>query len=547
MPQFELWFSNPTSPELARTKLSYPLSESPLLSVRGKSSSLFGSQTGTFQWTPAVMGLSILMLYTAAEYLEKSDAEIALEGTRDSLIASFDFAIGKPPVWIQEMFSSSKSGEAFVKRAFRRNNPEFKAGDAVILSLNTSLIPAAAVQIYMDGVACQDPADLKIFASRIIQESSKTGAITILKSVAATHAPSTDKKTLEDIPFPFGFSNIKEDLHAWFSEEALTVLRNTDIFTEHKTAGVLNHIVQDSLFSQLAGNGVTLLNNIKTPKALDKRFGLLAGYPELEKELLEGPPLTVALPMGFAGSTAILYFLRDIKGYNICINANFCYAIEIMRRIITGQFSEPPDLCVIGSAPAATLLQHGLRVGYQPLMLAPGMTHRIIGSTSAGKVPELNNGEIHFIKEDPSTSGFYLDTLHKQNLVSKNRVRLTHAEPHEIFELLQSADPDARGLLFFPFYHLNIRFNGSVLLDHPADAINIKESFMFYHERLRERSKQLEAFELAFRDAWLTLRSGGPALSQTVQCIISDTEYLKALQRFSGLYTLMNPSLSVTT
>jgi hypothetical protein len=46
----------------------------------------------------------------------------------------------------------------------------------------------------------------------------------------------------------------------------------------------------------------------------------------------------------------------------------------------------------------------------------------------------------------------------------------------------------------------------------------------------------LTAFDVAVRDAWLTLRLGGVRLTRVIERLVSDTEYLELFTRYTGLY-----------
>ncbi len=118
------------------------------IAVRGKTSGPL-RQAGSFQWTSAVKGLSLLVLRTCA-----GKAEMLLSGEKDSLASSLDYAISKQPVWLTEMFGCDSQGSSLAKRLILRTNAERKRPGPVVLGLNQLFLNPNQISIYSDGKRC---------------------------------------------------------------------------------------------------------------------------------------------------------------------------------------------------------------------------------------------------------------------------------------------------------------------------------------------------------------------------------------------------------
>jgi len=143
--------------ELLGTEFSTPSGRT-LRTVRGKESgACLGA--GTFKWTAAVRGLLILFLRTTVSRLDPT-CDPVLEGSRGSVAGSFDFALSKGPVWIVEMFGATATGELFAKRLFRRVNSNQKRPGPVRVTVNSTLLPPGAVEVFVGALPVTTPKEL---------------------------------------------------------------------------------------------------------------------------------------------------------------------------------------------------------------------------------------------------------------------------------------------------------------------------------------------------------------------------------------------------
>ena len=118
-------------------------------SVRGKSAGAYGG-AGSFQWTSAVKGLSLLAVRAVSKIQEPF-----ISGSAGSLAASLDYAISKQPLWLTEMFGCDQAGVSLLRRMILRTNPERKRPGPVILSFNQKFMPLARIVIFSERALCE--------------------------------------------------------------------------------------------------------------------------------------------------------------------------------------------------------------------------------------------------------------------------------------------------------------------------------------------------------------------------------------------------------
>lgn len=133
--------------ELIEVEFIFPTGES-RRSVRGKQSGA-SFAAGTFQWTSAVRGLSLLAVRTAAQ-IEMG----MISGENGSITASLDYAISKQPMWLIDMFGVDRFGTSLIRRMISRTNPERKRPGPTILAINPNYLSADGINIFVDGVRC---------------------------------------------------------------------------------------------------------------------------------------------------------------------------------------------------------------------------------------------------------------------------------------------------------------------------------------------------------------------------------------------------------
>ena len=142
-------FSGSSQPELLMVTFSSSITGKTCNSVRGKTPGAFRN-AGTFQWTSAVHGLSILMLRSKL-HAHGATVSPVIHGPRNSLASSLDYAVSKGPFWLSEMFGFTANGDPVAKRLFQRSNPNLKRPGPVAVAINQAILPDNAITVQIEG------------------------------------------------------------------------------------------------------------------------------------------------------------------------------------------------------------------------------------------------------------------------------------------------------------------------------------------------------------------------------------------------------------
>lgn len=173
MAKMALYFYSRQSVVLEKISFTHPLLQKPRVSVRGKTSGAY-IDAFSFQWTSALRGLVVLLLYEKAANGAGSDSiclrEPLLKGGQKSLAASLDFALAKQPVWILDTFGIDEKGRSLLRRLLLRTNPERKRGGEVFISLNRHQLCPADVEVYVNDGLVESSEELRLLSMKIAQE-----------------------------------------------------------------------------------------------------------------------------------------------------------------------------------------------------------------------------------------------------------------------------------------------------------------------------------------------------------------------------------------
>jgi hypothetical protein len=135
--------------QLISTVFRPALNAAALCCVRGKTAGAFDGY-GSFQWTRAVEGISILAVQTVLSQ-HSAQYPALLQGERGSLAAALDFAISKQPAWLADMFGVQLHGRPVSQLLFSRTNTHLKRPGPVVISINQRLLPAQSIQLQWNG------------------------------------------------------------------------------------------------------------------------------------------------------------------------------------------------------------------------------------------------------------------------------------------------------------------------------------------------------------------------------------------------------------
>ncbi len=161
--RIELYFSQMSPLGMERVKFSYPSLHEDRLAVRGKAASAWGSIL-SFQWSLAVQALALLLVRTA---LSPRGEPPVLCGGAGSIAASLDYAIGKQPAWLLDMFGVDAQGIALIRRVIRRTNPERKRGGDVAISIRPSVLSGESISVFVGNKRVKDSVELTHLAKEI--------------------------------------------------------------------------------------------------------------------------------------------------------------------------------------------------------------------------------------------------------------------------------------------------------------------------------------------------------------------------------------------
>lgn len=138
--------------------------------VRGKCAGAY-ARAGSFQWTSAVRGLSLLLVRAC-----DASQSPTLHGDAGSLAASLDYAISKEPMWLTDMFGYDSDGVCTARRIVLRTNTERKRPGPTVVSLNHRYLRSDCISIFTDGRRCsrEDLLELGVTLSGVIQSEDTT-------------------------------------------------------------------------------------------------------------------------------------------------------------------------------------------------------------------------------------------------------------------------------------------------------------------------------------------------------------------------------------
>jgi len=512
-----LHFFGTKSLALGELSFSHPLIPRETRSVRGKTQGAHAGCT-SFPWGPVAKGLSLLLLRARAFGTDYG----VLRGDGGSFAASLDYALSKPPVWFQELFGSDRRGETLGRRIIRRTNPERKRPGPVTLALNPHQLVPENIEVRWNGQTLLLEQDIRL----LLQNLENVIGVTRERLEVTTPTLSGAISTESERP------NYLALLEKEYFEEVRHSLQRIDIFSPRGMRLSVESLRRNPSFNKLIPRPSGFLNSLRS----DLHNGALLGCCDpsmLDRELKQDEPIKIWVTAVQPANYLIMKYLRDVKGYNISLDYHFTYGVDLAHQTVAPLSREEPDICFAGVGPASYIYQHA-KARYKPWTIAPTLTHAIAGHAESDD-RALQTGEYHFVIENPTTASFCFDHLSREGTLKEQTLGVHHAEPEDVLSMFKGADKDFRTLIWFPFYNIyRLLYGAKVLSSLNQDAFH-QVTVGFVHTRLRNTSR-FTAFEIAFRDAWLTLRENPALLKTSVQQIVRDAEYAKFVSRACGLY-----------
>jgi hypothetical protein len=164
--KFTLWLTRTGSLALEKTCFFHPTLGCELKAVRGKTPGAFRGYS-TFQWTPALQSMLILILRTAALGRENRIGEAVIQGDNGSPASSLDYSIGKTPSWLLDIFGVDRAGAPLAKRLFHRTNPERKRSGPVAVVVNENMLAWSDIAVFINNEPIESPQELLKTAAEI--------------------------------------------------------------------------------------------------------------------------------------------------------------------------------------------------------------------------------------------------------------------------------------------------------------------------------------------------------------------------------------------
>ena len=544
----KIWLSNETQPQLLRTWFEHPRLSRPCVSIRGKKESPF-ENSGTFQWTPAVQALTLLLLRTAA--VPSNAPRPVLEGERGGPSSSLGFILLKKPAWLREMFGELRPGDLIISHLVRTYNVGGRRPGSIALAIQEQA--GLGIEVYVQETRVTDPALLEELARKIeaLWRPHRKGPAYISSTEQSANGQAgaglTLAQQIEKLATGTG-SSVSQDFNSiirrLLEEECRARLWKTDIFSHQTRDKIVDEIYEQRLFAKFVGKRIDLLHSVDRSLATSERLGV----SQYGKDRLAPPlarlnrPLKVALPVISTATKACFYQMRAASGIPLELMEGFTHSGDILEYILRNPGAAPIDFIPLGIGTVAEVLKRQKDFPYVPFMVLPKHSLRIVapkGPTAKSiSNSRLNTGNYIVTGDGPTSPRFALDDLFQSKILSESRVKVSYAEPDESFQLLKSGDPELRSLLFFPHYHFNAFWNGCRLLGEQEEQHQMRDTILMVHEELVEELELLREFDIALRDAWLCLRSSEKALSATIDDMMVAPNFLPTLKRSAGLYSV---------
>ena len=496
--KLNLHFSRGPKPELFRIGFVDETGAA-VSAVRGKSDGAHRG-AGSFQWTSAVRALAILAVQTRLHGAMQG----GLSGERGSSAAALDFALGKPPRWLLELFAAR--GQR-IGRYFRRSNPELKQAGPVTVRFHDSHLDATAITIEIQGEAVRSDAELHGLLSALngeVDEASPLGGEAFLKQYLARAVAEETIRSLSRVRFTSS---------SWCREQ-------------------LRFLVKDELFKKLTRAPLEVAERLFPPSGSAERFAIKRDAL-LSRLLPDG--LRVLSPSCQPGLISLAIYLRDYADLPLQLDPYYLYGVELVERVMKEGRSKVPTIISTGLGPSSPLLNDP-RHGYRPIMLGPALSHRMV---STGKHSRRQRGpisEIHMVSEQTTSAMFSLANFTRGGAV-RTQNALQHVEPDEVMQHITQGE-SLHALLWFPHNRFFPDVTGAQSLISPRDEPYIDFTMIFGNEALTSNPLLLGGVTTAIRHAWLALLDSPTMVTEISNRLLQDAEFYLYLRRSLGMHYL---------
>lgn len=532
MAKLALFFSARSSLQLEKTFFQHPRLASPLVAVRGKGLGA-NAKFGSFQWTPAVHALTYLIVSTAADYASGIENDYVLQGEAGSPAASLDYALSKQPQWLIDVFGSDSRGTALARLLLHRSNPERKRPGPVSISLNTSALPVASIELYLNQQLLTSFDEIDACRKMLAAELATAGE----EQLTAGPGFITGREATPRAAAGTGLSSFERVLATVTQNEAAANLVDTNVFARSAVARSIHAIRSNRFFTQVAGRGASALDSLPSIDSSGDRLGVIHQEAGIRAALESHGEIRCAVTPCQAATLAILWLIRNRREMPLVVDYRYLYTSELVALIKQRKLDPPPDLCVLSVPATAQLLNMGRRGGYVPLFVMPKMRHDIV-VPARSRETRINAGRYFFLNDTPGSSAFYFSSLLTNGAVTESSVEQERAEPDEASLFLKDGGEDVRAILGFPTNMFNRLFNSCRFLNVSDSSIGAMECFLFAREELANDQNFTRALRLVILNAWLELREDKRLIDATVDSIFQDPSYLSFVKRCVGYHNV---------
>lgn len=489
--------------QLQSIHVSYPEKNLEFVSYRGAGLSC---TAGTFTWSSAVHGLTTMLLRARLNL----DAP-HLSGGRGSAAAAVEYAVTKEPQWLLDMFGTDGAGHSLIRRFVRRFNPNMKRPGPAELTV----FREASVSVFSGSEMLFDDNLVRSALTRLEQTWRPYGSRQV---TASGGSPAK----IDAVP----------SIRTIYEGEVRRAVQDVDIFDQIALNNRIKRITSHPILSEIMGDRKDSFYALCSALPAGIRLGL-SSESFLQRELCRDEPVRVAISVVSAGVYALFWYLRRVKGYNIEIDNNFAYALEIANRILSGDPTIDHDLCAIADVPSSMMVARSGGHEYRPVMLLPSVCQRVIAPNANNGV-ELTTGSYRLLCNTPSTADVYFRRLITNGSIKKRQIESSHREPDEAGSDLSTGDPDVRAILFFPYFQINQLLNGCKALDQPGLPDQNADMLLFGHASFISNRSRMLALQIALRDAWYELRQNPTLSAQAAADFTSVPDFRRVLERCSG-------------
>lgn len=528
MSQFELVFDVEAG-ELVETLYRREPNAAALRCIRGRDAAKLPGFKGSFQWSPAVRALCALVLRYHLYAREAISPEAGfIRGGRGSNAASLDYALGKQPQWLHEIFGTCPKGNARARALIRRINPERKAGGEVILHLNSMALPASSIRIF----------------NNTREELTNETVMRLLRSIEADELqpradsnPSFIKSWHIDPPRPTLMSGadvhtfLRDLLATWIDEEVSIALFGTDIFTEKSETALIERLIRDPVVAPYIIKQTRQFRLFLDPVGVGK----VPCVTDI-RHTLEAMPLKIYLTTTIAqvGVILILLAVRKLLGVEVEISFDAPHTTALLRRGPTRSAKRATVLTPLALGAAIEALSANKNLSWHPISVLPGVSYELLGKN----LDEHRNlrSELYLFEEGLSTSGLYWRRLLKTGAVSRRAFAVRPGEPHEALQMMQDSDDRRGAVVWFPHAHVSRFLTQARTLVSFRGQQGLAESFLFGDQHAVAQKSLLQSI---IRYGWLQLRINPELRRAVIAELVNAPGYFEAFLTYTGLHSYL--------